>query len=170
MLEVTDDSGFLAVVVPSTYPSFVDRKWEFDQLFEHFRQQMSQQSLLIWGTGLEGFWKVEVRVGGSSVHGFREVSGPLRVVGGEVLVTNYESLTMAAQFEDVRMPETHEQNQLIQLADGGYRCRIVQMFDPEEQERAKDRDFDFVVELTRTNSPPESWSKVPWFDDHGDGK
>src|SRR5688572_5144628 len=109
MIEVTDDSGFLAVVVPATYSTFVDSDWQLDQLFDHFRQQMAQQSLLIWGTGLEGFWRVEVRFQESSLQGFREVSGPLRVVGGAVLLTNYESLTMAAQFADVRLPQKHEQ-------------------------------------------------------------
>ena len=53
MLKVTDDSGFLAVVVPAAYHVFVHRDWQLDQLFHHFRQQMSQRSLLIWSTGSE---------------------------------------------------------------------------------------------------------------------
>jgi hypothetical protein len=163
MLEVTDDSGFLAVVVPSTYQSFVDSNWELDQLFDHFRRQMIQQSLLIWGTGLEGSWRVDVRVHESPARGFREASGPLRVTGGSVLVTNYESLTMAAQFEDVRMPEKHDEQQLVALNDGEYCCRVVQMFDPEQQEAANDGAADFVVEFSRPMVLPASWSNVPWF-------
>lgn len=167
MFDVTDDSGFLAVVVPATYSSFVDNNWEFDQLFDHFRQQMMQQTLLIWGTGLEGFWKVDIRVQKPNVHGFREASGPLHVVGGAILVTNYESLTMAAQFEDVRLPEEHQQDLLVNLADGDYCCRIVQMFDPEQQESAEVDQADFVVEFSRPKVLPQSWSKVPWFADGG---
>ncbi len=71
---VTDDSGFLAVVVPASYEGFVDRDWQLDQLFDHFRQQMLQRSLLIWGTGLEGRWRVDVRLRESSVQGYREIS------------------------------------------------------------------------------------------------
>ena len=107
MLEVSDDFGFLAIVVPANYGTFVDRNWRFDQLIDHFRQQMAQRSLLIWGTGLEGFWKVYVRTEQSSVRGSREVSGPLRVIGGCVLVTNYESLTMVAAYDDERLPQSH---------------------------------------------------------------
>src|SRR5688572_24403550 len=61
MLEVTDDSGSLGLVVPATYETFVARNWTFDQLMAHFRAQMARQSLLIWGTGLEGLWKVRRR-------------------------------------------------------------------------------------------------------------
>jgi hypothetical protein len=163
MLEVTDDSGFLAVVVPSTYKSFVDANWELDQLFDHFRRQMMQHSLLIWGTGLEGSWNVDVRVQVSSERGFREASGPLRVVGGMVLVTNYESLTMAAQFEDVRLPEKHDEQHLVTLADGEYSCRVIQMFDPEQQEAVSGGVADFVVEFSRPEVLPASWSTVRWF-------
>jgi len=58
MLEVTDDSGFLALVVPATYETFVDSDWTLEQLLTHFKAQMDLRSLLIWGTGLEGFGKL----------------------------------------------------------------------------------------------------------------
>jgi hypothetical protein len=167
MFEVTDDSGFLAVVVPATYQTFVDRNWKFDQLFDHFRQEMAQRSLLVWGTGLEGIWKVDVRVQQSSARGFRENSAPLSVVGGAVLVTNYESLTMVAQFEDERLPQKHEQDQLVTLPDGDYCCRIVQMFDPDQQESAEEGAPDFIVEFSYPKILPTTLSQVPWFSEDG---
>jgi len=163
MLRVTDDSGFLAVVVPSAYSTFVDSNWEFDQLFDHFRDQMKQRLLLIWGTGLEGFWNVDVRLEPTSVSGFRQVTGPIRVAGGAVLVTNYESLTMAAQFANVRLPEKHQKDLLIKLADGEYCCRIIQMFDPDKHESLKAGTPDFVIEFSREASTPAPWADVPWF-------
>jgi hypothetical protein len=165
MFKVPDDSGFLAICVPGVYSGFVDKNWELNQLFRHFCTQMTQQSLLIWGTGREGYWNVEVRLQPLSVHGFREISGPLRVVGGSILVTNYESLTMAAQFDDVRLPEKHEEDQLLSLADGDYCCRIIQMFDPEHQDSGEDGAPDFIIEITQPKALPGVWSKVPWFDD-----
>src|SRR5436853_582867 len=107
MLEVSDDSGFLALVVPAAYEAFVACKWKFDQNMSHFQVQMARRSLLIWGTGLEGFWKVDVVLKKVNVKGVREVSGPLHIAGGSLLLTNYESLTMAAQFKDVTLPEKH---------------------------------------------------------------
>src|SRR5262245_26301358 len=118
MLEVTDDSGFLALVVPAAYDTFVASDWTLDQLLAHFKTQMGRGSLLIWGTGLEGFWNVDVRLNKAKVKGFREARGPLQVVGGSLLLTNYESLTMAAQFKDVTLPEKHQDDLLVWLADG----------------------------------------------------
>ncbi|MFO0822741.1 MAG: hypothetical protein U0792_06410 [Gemmataceae bacterium] len=163
MHEVTDDSGFLAVVVPTTYEGFVDSDWKFDQLLNHFRAQMSRQSLLIWGTGLAGIWKVEVLLRASRRNGFREVSGPIQVIGGCVLLTNYESLTMAAQFEDVRLPEPHQKNLLVEVPDGEYRCRVIQMFDPSNAGAVGPGKPDFVVEFARAGSLPAAWAEIPWF-------
>jgi hypothetical protein len=163
VLNVTDDSGFLAVVVPTAYEGFVSENWELDQLFRHFSAQMRRWALLIWGTGLEGFWKVEVCIGRSEVQGFREISGPIHVTGGAVLVTNYESLTMAAQFSDIALPARHERDQVVPLTDGGYCCRIIQMFDPKEESSAESDGPDFVVEFTPASVLPPEWSKVPWF-------
>jgi hypothetical protein len=162
LLEVTVDSGFLAVIVPATYEGFVDRDWEFHQLLGHFHAQMARRSLLLWGTGLEGFWRVDVRLSPSGIQGYREISGPLHVVGGAVLVTNYESLTMAAQYADVRLPQQHERDQLVELPDGEYVCRVVQMFDPEEAESAGADQPDFVLEFSRS-AGTRAWSRIPWF-------
>jgi hypothetical protein len=128
---------------------------------------MAQRSLLIRGTGLEGFWKVDVRTEQSSVRGSREVSGPLRVIGGCVLVTNYESLTMVAAYDDERLPQSHEQDQVVRLPDGDYSCRIIQMFDPDQEDSAEEGGADFIVELTRAKVLPASWSEVPWFSENG---
>src|SRR5262245_13678141 len=150
MLEVTDDSGFLALVVPAAYEAFVASDWKFAQIIDHFHAQMARRSLLIWGTGLEGFWKVDVRSKKSNVRGFRAVSGFLQVVGGSWLLTNYESLTMSAQFKDVTLPEKHQEDLLVALPDGDYTCRIIQTFDPEQEEAAGDDKPDFVVEVLKT--------------------
>jgi hypothetical protein len=167
MLEVTDDSGYLALIVPGTYVGFVDRRWKLDQLFEHFHRQMAQRSLLIWNTGSTGVWKVDVQVQKTPIQGFREVIGPIRVVNGTVLVTNYESLTMAAEYANVRLPEKHQEDLLIHLANGDYCCRIIQMFDPEEHEPDDHSAFDFVIEFSRADALLEPWSNVPWSSANG---
>ena len=163
MLKVTDDSGFLALVVPAAYKTFVARNWTLKQILAHFNAQMARRSLLIWGTGLEGFWKVRVIRKRANVRGFREVQGPLAVVGGSLLVTNYESLTMAAQFKDVTLPEEHEEDQVVPLPDGNYSCRIIQMFDPDERTFAPGRGADFVVEILDSRRKMASWKRIPWF-------
>jgi hypothetical protein len=167
MLDVADDSGFLALVVPATYETFVASDWTLDQILSHFKNQMSQGSLLIWGTGLEGVWNVDVVLKQTKAKGFREVKGPLQIVGGSLLLTNYESLTMAAQFEKVTLPEQHQEDLLVSLPDGDYACRIIQMFDPEEREATGDGKPDFVVELRESKSKVASWESIPWFSANG---
>jgi hypothetical protein len=124
---------------------------------------MGRRSILIWGTGLEGIWKVDVRLKKSTVKGLREASGPLQVVGGSLLLTNYESLTMAAQFKDVTLPEKHQEDLLVSLPDGDYTCRIIQMFDPEQEEAVGDDNPDFVVEVLKATGKSAAWDNIPWF-------
>jgi len=157
MLDISDDSGFLALVVPATYKTFVASNWTFDQIMAHFQAQMAHRSLLIWGTGLEGFWKVNVVLKKAKVKGFQEVSGPLQVAGGSMLLTSYESLTMAAQFKGVTLPEKHHEDLLVSLPDGDYTCRIIQMFDPEQEESAGDDKPDFVVEVLKATGKTVAW-------------
>jgi hypothetical protein len=163
MFKVTDDSGFLALVVPATYETFVACDWTLDQILAHFRAQMARRSLLIWRTGLEGLWKVDVVLKKINVRGFRAVSGPIQVVGGSLLLTSYESLTMAAQFKDVTLPEKHQEVLLVSVPDGDYTCRIIQMFDPEQEESAGDDKPDFVVEVQEAARKVAEWESIPWF-------
>jgi len=97
------------------------------------------------------------------VKGFREVSGALQVVGGSLLLTNYESLTMAAQFKEVTLPEKHQKDLLVLLPDGGYTCRIIQMFDPEQEKTVSDDNPDFVVEVVKATANTSPWEGIPWF-------
>jgi hypothetical protein len=167
MFEVTDDSGFLALVVPAVYETFVDEDWSLDQILTHFQTQMGRHCLLIWGTGMAGFWRVDVRRKKSKVKGFRKVSGGIQVVGGSLLLTNYESLTMAAQFSDVTLPEKHQEHLLIRLPDGSYNCRVIQMFDPDGEENAGEGEPDFVLEIVKKAGKPVPWEAIPWFDVDG---
>jgi hypothetical protein len=48
LLEVTDDSGFLALVVPAAYETFVSSDWTLDQILAHFKTQMARHSLRLF--------------------------------------------------------------------------------------------------------------------------
>jgi hypothetical protein len=62
--KVTDDSGFLAIIDPDTYRGFVHADWTWETIQEHFTQEMGERHLLIWGTGLEHVWTVDVSLEG----------------------------------------------------------------------------------------------------------
>lgn len=160
--EVTDDSGFLGLIDPSDYRSFVDNQWTLEQLVEHFESEMRAGHLLIWGTGREDIWRVEVSFAPSSLVGFREFTAPIRASGNHLLLTNYEALTMAAQFEDVRLPEPHNQDLLVPVTPGLYACRVVQRSDPEVSDPRPQTDF--LVDLTPLKENVQVPSSIPWSD------
>jgi len=165
--EVTGDSGFLALIDPESYQSFVDRKWTLDQLLQHFKDEMRHRRLVIWGTGREDVWRIEVRLRRSADWGFREFSAPIAASAGLLLLTNYESLTMAAQFDDVSLPEDHQRDLLIPVVPGIHCCRIVQRFDPEATDSPLRADnADFLIELTPVENGHEAadiLSAIPWM-------
>lgn len=58
--EVTDDSGFLAIIDPDAYRGFVSADWTWETIQEHFMREMRDRHLLIWGTGMEHNWSIDV--------------------------------------------------------------------------------------------------------------
>jgi hypothetical protein len=155
---VNDDSGFLALVDPDAYRGFVDENWERAQLLERFEEQTRLGRLLIWETGEENRWRVRVALEPVDVAGYAEIAGTIVSTEGRLLLTSYDSLTMAAQFEDVTLPEPRERNQVMDVEPGTYRCRIIQLHDHAESEEADsalaDAEVHYVVELLRSETMP----------------
>jgi hypothetical protein len=56
VLEIVDDSAFLALVDPGAYRGFVHADWTLELLLAHFAAEMAERRLLIWGTGNENTW------------------------------------------------------------------------------------------------------------------
>jgi len=166
--EVTDDSGFLALVDLAGYRSFVGADCTPGRLLRHFEAEVERGCLAIWGTGREDLWRVEVRFGRSPEPGFREFTTLLRASGEHLLLTNYESLDMAASHERAVLPERHQDGLRIPVASGLYSCRIVQRFDPEPYDPpCGDGGPDFLVELTPASDADERGGGVtviPWTD------
>ena len=162
---VTDDSGFLALIDPAAYAAFVSADWTLHRLIQHFKTEMRHEHLAIWGTGREDVWRVDVTFENPAPVDFREFSTTIRASGGHLLLTNYESLTMAAQFDDVRLPEPRQTNLLIPLQTGLYCCRVIQRFNPDASDppvRAKLADF--VIELTTmaASEKIKGLTTIPW--------
>jgi hypothetical protein len=159
--KVTDDSGFLAIIDPDTYRGFLQADWTWKTIEDHFRREMREGHLLIWGTGMEHVWRIEVSFTPTKVARFREVIGSIIASQGRLLLTNYESLTMAAQFRDVVLPQSHEREQVLSVQPGRYDCRIIQLSDP-KSDAAFEEPVNFIYEFTRATSAREAWSVLPW--------
>lgn len=161
LLQVSDDSGFLAIIDPDAYQGFVDENWELVQLRATMREQMAARTLLVWGTGSENTWKVDLRRGFGEVAGFRQTMGTIVSLRGRLLVTNYESLTMAAQYRDETLPQRHETDCVVTVDPGSYLCRITQLRNPDDLDDAETT-VDFIVELAASNQAEPAWTDIPW--------
>lgn len=159
--EITDDSGLMALVDPDEYASFLGEDFTFDDFKRHCVSEMSRHRMLIWGTGAEATWNVELRLSQDAPAGFREIVGGIRSSRGRLALVNYEDLSMAAMYADERLPLPHAPH-AIQLPAGEYECRIVQLQPPEEHDE-ESGNADFVMVLN--NKPTlKAWNTIPWFE------
>jgi hypothetical protein len=163
---IIDDTGLIALIDPDAYVPFVKEDWQFDELETRFLEQMAEKHMLIWETSMEGIWRVDVYLGRAAVVGVRELSGPIIATQGRLLLTSFSSLSMAAQYADVLLPQSHEADQLIQVPAGEYRCRIVQSAPSGSrllrgQARARP---DFVVEIVSEPNEVPVWREIGWVD------
>src|SRR5262245_12760150 len=58
--KVTEDSRFLGIIDPDTYRGFLHADWTWKTMQAHCRREMRDWHLLIWGTGMEHVWRIEV--------------------------------------------------------------------------------------------------------------
>jgi len=156
----------LALIDAAAYPSFVAEGWTLEGICRHFAEQMGRGTMVAWGTGAPGNWRVEVggarRIGG----GHREFTGLIRASRGQLHLTSYDELTMAAQFADVRLPRPGTGEWSVRLATGPYTCRVVQLYDPAEAESEAVFEQDsphFAVEIEAAQVAPPAIASVPWF-------
>ena len=130
--KITDDSGFLAIVNSDRYKSFVHEDWDLYELMDHFIAEMNKGNLIIWATGSENQWNVDFLPGPSPHPAFREFTATIEVTTGRLYLSNYDDLTMAAQFADEKLPHPHQEVQYIELANGRYALTIRQLYDLED--------------------------------------
>ena len=143
--KITDDSGFSAIVNADKYPSFVKRDWHFNDLKVHFTEAMNNENLIIWGTGMEGDWAVKFVEQPSPQEAYREFDKVICVTTGGLYLTNYEDLTLAAQFEDRKIPAMHRADLFVPMTNGRYNLTIRQMFNPNSQREKLSGKINFEV-------------------------
>src|SRR5580658_1660821 len=130
MYEVIDDFGLLAILDPNAYVGFIDSYASVQQVFDHFVAEMNRKCLLMWGTGRENIWRIDVRVDPAEpCNGFRHKTGPLAVSDGFLCLSNYWTLAGAAEDENASIPQENEFHLYVRLPSGNYVVRVVQMFD-----------------------------------------
>ena len=157
---VVDDSGLLSLVDCNTYSSFLSEDWTYESILEHFSDQMSKRSILVWECGDGGgAYSISIRRKLTKLQGFREATGAILATGDRLQIVSYDALTMAAQFADEVLPSKHELNLAVPVVPGPYAARIVQMVDPDRISETPAPHF--VIELEARDAP--AWSSVAWL-------
>jgi hypothetical protein len=165
-LSITDDSGFLGIVNADKYNSFVSEDWQLPQLLNHFVDEMNNDNLILWSTGYENVWTVHFVSKPSDIKSFREFYKTLEVTSGKIFLTNYEDLTMAAQYHDEKIPAKHNAALSIDLSNGRHEFQIRQLFDPEDNnyELEGKVNFEIVVQID-TSKKFQRCDKIFWQKD-----
>lgn len=145
VLEITDDSGFIGIANFDKYNSFIGENWDFELIKMRIVREINSHHLLFWATGLENTWKVSFVEKASEKSAFREERAVIEVSDKRLYLTNYEALTMAAQFEKIQLPESHHNNLFIDLENGKYMVKFRQMSDPFQLQK-QDVDFEIVIQ------------------------
>jgi len=153
-LKITDDSGFLAIANADQYQSFVDEDWQLTQLIKHFVEQMNKENLIIWATGTPGEWTVSFSDKASNKKAFRAFTKSVHVTNRQLHLTNYEDLTMAAQFTDNKVPAEENAALKIKLDNGQYHFTIRQLFDPEDYDYDPEGkiNFEIIIQVDNTST------------------
>ena len=163
-LTITDDSGFLGIVNDEKYNSFISEDWQLPQLFKRFVDEMNNDNLILWATGSENTWRVNFVNEPSETKSFREFHTTLEVTNGKIFLTNYEDLTMAAQYCDERIPAKYNADLSIYLDNGRHEFKIRQFFDPADDNYEPEGkvNFEIVIQKDTTSKKLQQVDKVFW--------
>lgn len=150
------------IIEPNRYTSFVDEDWKLEQLFNHFKGQITMGNMLLWSTGECNTWNVEINNFFTSTTGYRESVRSIRVYTGKLYLINYESLTMGAQFSNICLPEGNMMDLGIELENGNYNVRIVQFYNPNTFSYIGRNDIDFLIEFERSVKFENISNQIIW--------
>ncbi len=106
---ITDDSGFIGIANLDKYDSFINANWDFEMLKKRIVDQTNSNNIIFWSTGREDCWNVQISTNDYFINKklFRIEEALIEVTNNKLYLVNYETLSMAAQFQDVALPESH---------------------------------------------------------------
>lgn len=164
--KISDDSGFMGIANLNKYESFVDSNWDFEMLKKRIVDQINLNNILFWSTGREDIWNVQVTTNAklASSNFYRIEEGLIEVTDEILYLVNYETLSMAAQFQDTKLPERHLENLNFELNNGLYLVEFGQLNNPEIIDERAEIDFEIRLELIKNANEyyPNNFGNIFW--------
>jgi hypothetical protein len=163
-IEISDNDGIIGIVNTYEYNSFVDEDWQLEQLKNHFIQEMNNQNLIVWQANNlgGGKWNIEVVQENSKNNCHSEFSKTIKVSNGMLNIVNYTDLTMAAQFQDEKLPSKQNASKAIFLENGWYNLTIRRMFNPDTEIDETKTSFEIVTKKI-TETEKSDTEKIFWW-------
>ena len=161
------DTNFIGIANANTYKSFVNEDWELDQLLKHFGDEMQQGHILVFQMteeGIEYSWRVDVRVGTEEITHpcFRKAIGYMEVTENKLFLVDYDCLTMAAQFEDNKVPDENCSNYKINMENGLYKVEVIQYYNVDEDEYVGSKETDILLNFIKVSDMEPISEGVFW--------
>ena len=164
VIHVGGDASHLAIADLDRYESFVGDWDKHDRLRKHLIAQADKESIVAWGSGFETDWIVSIQPGISGRQGYREFRSVISTKSGILHLVNYDSLTMAAQFDDYGLPDKETRSYAFHVPPGRYRVRVVQLVNPDSnwwEDQGAD-DPAFLIEYEPADSSDRPQQLIPW--------
>lgn len=165
-LKISDDSGFIGLANLNKYNGFIGRHWDFDLIKKRVIEEMCKNKILFWSTGREDTWNVLITMNSENLHSnpYREEEALIEVTHNKLHFVNYETLTMAAQFKDIVLPESHMKDLSINLENGHYLVSISQLLNPELYDERSEIDFEIRLEkiINIEDYYPNDFNNIFW--------
>jgi len=165
LFQISDDASFLGLINTDLYESFIDEDWEFEDIEVRIIRECQKGHLLFWGTSVPNLWTIRICSQASSQKAFQSFKGKIKVSHSKLHLINYESITLAAQFEDEQLPDSDLEALHVTLENGIYNVNIRQLFDP-EQDLIEDEllGFEIVLQRSEEHAPTflNSFNELVW--------
>lgn len=162
-----DDTNFIGIVNVIKYNSFVHEDWNLNMLLKHVANEMKAGNILVCQMteeGIEHPWNIEVNIGSilTEQKCFRKSVGYIKVTENQLYLVDYTCLTMAAQFEDEKMPDENCLNYKIDIETGIYKVDIIQFYNVDKDEYIGNSESDILLNFTKTSEFQQPLDKVIW--------
>lgn len=165
LFEISDDASFLGLINTDLYESFIDEDWEYEDIEVRVIRECQKGHILFWGTSVPNLWTVRICDQESTQKAFQSFKGKIKVSDSKLHLINYESITLAAQFEDEQLPDPDLEALHVQLENGIYQVTIRQLFDP-AQDFIEDESLGFEIVLQKSTDkdtfPLNSFNELVW--------
>jgi len=149
LFQISDDASFLGLINTDLYESFISEDWEFEDIENRIIRECKNGHLLFWGTSVPNLWTVRICDQASDQKAFQSFQGKIKVSQSKLHLINYESITLAAHFEDEKLPNSDIEALYVPLENGIYNVNVRQLFDP-EKDLIEDESLGFELVLQKS--------------------